>query len=158
MQLTVDKPANLIRIPVDGESVIISVEIDIEVSLAAAAVNVVGPGAAVVNRAQKRVTAKTAVFHDVDLAAGGPAAVDRLGRHHPDGGPEVLAVGQLGARLELAVRPLLAFPVLRDEARRRVLLVGPRLHANVDCQVPVLDAGVFVPVHCIAFQFVVTPT
>jgi len=57
-------------------------------------------------------------LHDVDLGYG----FDVVGRQHPEGWPETLASGELGARLDIAVRHLEAL-VGGDDAREVVDLV-----------------------------------
>ena len=44
-------------------------------------------------------------FHDVDLAAAGPANGADVFAEHPEGRPDALALGQAQARGELAVGP-----------------------------------------------------
>jgi len=39
-------------------------------------------------------------FHDVDLARGGPGAVGRILRQHPECGPQALACRQLDTRFD----------------------------------------------------------
>ncbi|MPN57443.1 hypothetical protein SDC9_205137 [bioreactor metagenome] len=42
-------------------------------------------------------------LQDVNLAAGGPEAIDFIPGHQPESGPEALAPGQADARLKPAV-------------------------------------------------------
>src|SRR5262249_18013675 len=82
------------------------------------------------------------VFHDVDLAAGGPVRRGNVITEHPEGGPDTLSEGDLNARLESAIA--LAEEPLRLESRRRVVALnadkaGEALASGFNDQHPLLE-------------------
>src|SRR5262249_12997093 len=81
------------------------------------------------------------VFHDVDLAAGGPAHRANVVTEHPEGGPDTLSERNLNACLESAIT--LAEESLRLQPRRGVVALdavraGEALASGFDDQISLL--------------------
>ena len=98
----VEEPADLLLVPLqrmDVESVR-----RIHVRELPVGVGVERPRHPVVHRTLgERARVPGEHLHDVDLAAGGPDAVLRIGGQHPEGGPQALPGGGVDARLDAAV-------------------------------------------------------
>jgi hypothetical protein len=92
-------------------------------------------------------------FHDIDLSGSGPSSVNRVSGHHPDGGPEIISLGDLGSDLESSVFP--CGSVFGVDSSRSILLVGIVFGSGGDVESSVfhLDVGVSIGV---ALQFVVS--
>ena len=132
------------------------VEVVVEIAggkrVAARRVLVRGKLAAVVDAPVDRLRLVSEHLHDVDLAAGRPAAVRIVRWHHPERRPEPLSDRQLRPHLEAT--PLPVGQVLRANARGGVRVSAERLLLRGDREEAAAHRGVL---RAVVLQLVVAP-
>ena len=116
-------------------------------------------GKRAVDRAVDDVRLLADVFHDVDLAALGPADRMNVVAEHPESGPDPLPLGNFDAGFETAEG--LGEEALRFQARGSVLASDVIrafviFFARGDDEIAVLDAGIYGAVG-VGFELVVAP-
>src|SRR5712692_3654264 len=100
------------------------------------------------------------IFHDVDLAASGPADGTDVVAQHPKCRPDTLAIGDLNSRLEPSIG--LAELILSEQSRRSVVAgyavrPGERFLERFNDQQAAFKIRVRSAIR-IGLEFVVTPT
>ena len=151
VEYAVDVPPYLVRFPFDGVHVKVIGEAGASQRIGPAGKGIVGPAAAVVNRAAHR-RCRVRRLHDVDLAAGRPAAVDVGLGQHPERRPHAAAGRELRPHLDAPVQKRLL--VLGIDTSRSIIRATERLGLAGDDQVAARHTHVL---RAVVLQFVVSP-